>query len=320
MNYKPLVSAIVPCYNAERFLIETVESIGHQTFTKWEIILIDDGSTDNTREVILYLQSRYGDRIKAEFGTNQGASAARNRGTQIARGEFIQYVDADDLLRFDALDRRLKALITNDADVAYSDWQKLEESEDGIFYPGAIIARQIEDVHIDPEIALFSEFWAPPAAYLYRRRIVDRIGRWNESLPIIQDARFALDAALHGGKFVYVPGVGADYRITKSISLSRGDRVRFMQDIFINGCQIQAWWESKNTLNQERQAILARLYDATARHIFSVDFKMFQDNLRHLYQMQSGFNFTRPKITGLITYLIGYKLTKFLLNKFTGFE
>src|SRR5438874_689463 len=89
-----LVSIIVPCYNAERFLMETLESAFVQSYPRIEIIVVDDGSTDRTAELI----RSCGERVRGEFGPNRGASAARNRGTALARGEFIQYLDADDLL------------------------------------------------------------------------------------------------------------------------------------------------------------------------------------------------------------------------------
>src|SRR5437764_379604 len=100
-----LVSIIIPCYNAERFLMETLESAFVQSYTHTEIIVIDDGSNDRTAELI----RSCGKRVRSSFGPNRGASAARNRGMGLARGEFIQYLDADDLLVPDAIERRVDA-------------------------------------------------------------------------------------------------------------------------------------------------------------------------------------------------------------------
>src|ERR1700688_447700 len=96
-----LVSIVIPCYNAKRFLAETLESALAQSYPHTEIIVVDDGSTDGTAALI----GAYADRVKAEFGPNRGVSAARNRGTALAAGEFIQYLDADDLLISDAIER-----------------------------------------------------------------------------------------------------------------------------------------------------------------------------------------------------------------------
>jgi cellulose synthase/poly-beta-1,6-N-acetylglucosamine synthase-like glycosyltransferase len=197
-----LASVVIPCYNAERFLAETIESALAQTYDKVEIIVIDDGSTDNCVGII----RSYGDRIRAEFGPNQGASAARNLGMALAHGEFIQYLDADDLLMPDAVERRTTALQKYGADVAYSDWERFVEVEPGVFEMSERIVRRVEDVHRNPEIAVITDFWAPPAALTYRRSIVDKVGGWKEWLPIIQDARFLQDAVMVGGRGILAGG------------------------------------------------------------------------------------------------------------------
>ncbi len=285
MTPNPLVSVVIPCYNAARFVAEALESVFCQTLQDFEVIMIDDGSTDDTATVI----RSFGSRVRAEFGPNRGASAARNRGTELARGEFIQYLDADDLLRTDALEKRVNALITSDADVAYSDWQRLEELEDGSFQPGSVFTRRIEDINHDPQIALFTKFWAPPAALLYRRRIVDAIGTWNESLPIIQDARFFLDAALVGGEFVYVAGVGADYRVHKSASLSRRNPAGYVQDIFHNACQVEAIWKSNGGITPERCAALEEVYGQVARFYFERDRLKFHEVLARIHALNPNY-------------------------------
>ncbi|MBH8561048.1 glycosyltransferase [Nostoc sp. CENA67] len=299
----PLVSVIIPCYNAERFLTETIESVFSQTFADYEIILVDDGSTDGTAEVI----KSFGYRVRAEFGSNRGASVARNLGTALARGKFIQYLDADDLLRPDALEKRVHALISNDADVAYSDWQRLEENEAGEFLLGNIIARRIEDVHVDPQIALFTDFWSPPAALLYHRRIVEAIGAWNESLPIIQDARFLLDAALMGGKFVYVPGVQADYRVHKANSLSRRHPIKFVLDCFNNACQVEEFWKANGGITPERQVTLEKVYGGVARFFFEYDRSKFYEILARIHNLNPNYLPSGPRILRQLSKWFGYE-------------
>lgn len=304
MSNAPPVSVVIPCFNAARFIDETLESVAAQTFPDWEVIVVDDGSTDDSRSVIERWRLRLGERMRAHFGPNRGASAARNTGTRMALGQFVQYLDADDLLRPDTLEKRVAAL-ADAGDVAYCDWQKLEESEDGRFVKGEVVSRRIEDVHARPEIALFTSFWAPPAALLYRRTVVDAIGAWNESLPIVQDARFALDAALAGARFVYVPGVGTDYRVPRSASLSRRDPVRFVKDCYVNACQIEEYWQTHGGLDGDRRMALAECYGYTARTFLQADYAMFKENLRKLYRVEPGFRPTYPKIAGLLASLFG---------------
>jgi glycosyltransferase involved in cell wall biosynthesis len=299
-----LISVIIPCYNAERFIVETIESVFWQTCQDFEVIAIDDGSTDDTASVI----RSFGSRIRTELGPNRGASAARNRGTALARGKFIQYLDADDLLKPDALEKRVNALLNSNADVAYSDWQKLEEREEGKFYLGKIVARQIEDVDDDPQIALFTDFWAPPAALLYHRRIVEAIGGWNESLPIIQDARFLLDAALVGGKFIYVPGVQANYRVHKTAtSLSRRNSASFVEDCFQNACQIEAIWRDQGGITPKQRVVLEKVYGQTARFFFECDRLKFHEVLAKLRNLNPNYLPTNPKALRYLAKWIGYE-------------
>ncbi|MDZ7962638.1 MAG: glycosyltransferase [Aulosira sp. DedQUE10] len=299
----PSISIIIPCYNAEPFLHETVNSIFKQTFSDYEIILIDDGSKDKTAGVIKSFENK----VKAEFQSNKGASFTRNRGTALAKGEFIQYLDADDLLRPEALQTRVDALYSNNADVAYSDWQKLEEQSDGSYVLGDIISRRIEDVHLDTEIALFTNFWCPPAALMYRRSIVDKIGTWNESLPIIQDARFLLDAALIGGNFVYVPGIGADYRVHQKNSLSRKSNINFVIDCFHNALQIEEVWKNHGGISKERSLALQKVYAQIARFFFEHDSLKFEQVMNRIYKLNPSYIPDNPKVLNILSRRLGYK-------------
>ena len=91
---QPLVSILIPCYNAERWVGQAIESALAQTWPNKEVIVVDDGSTDGSLEVI----KSFGDRIKWETGPNRGGNVARNRLLELSHGEWIQYLDADDYL------------------------------------------------------------------------------------------------------------------------------------------------------------------------------------------------------------------------------
>jgi glycosyltransferase involved in cell wall biosynthesis len=297
------VSVVIPCYNADRFLQETVESVLVQDYPDIEILLVDDGSTDGTAKLI----RSFGSKVRAEFGPNRGPSAARNRGTALATGSFIQYLDADDLLLPGAEKRRVDALAASGADVAYSDWQRLEEQSDGIFSPCDVVSRTIEDVHPDPEIAIFSDFWAPPAALLYRRSIVERIGSWNESLPVIQDARFLLDAALRGARFVHVSEVGAYYRVHQGPSVSRKDPVCFIRDCLRNATQVEEWFCAHGGLTPDRRRAVQRAYEFVARGSFEHDVEIFDQACAALERIQPGYCPDRGFALPLLSRLFGYR-------------
>jgi hypothetical protein len=304
-----IVSIIIPCYNSERFLTETLESALAQTYTHTEIIVIDDGSTDRTAELI----HRYTDRARVELGPNRGASAARNRGTVLARGEFIQYLDADDLLTADAVARRVAALQRAGADIAYSDWGRLVEIEPNVFKVGQQMVRRIEDVHPNLQIALITSFWAPPAAVTYRRSVVEKIGGWKEWLPIIQDARFLQDAGLVGGKFVHVPGIGAKYREHFGPSLSRSSHAAFISDVFRNACDLQQLFMRRGAMTAEERQALAQIFGYASRSLFFCDKAAFRECVERLYEVEPAFRPTWPKTAGLLSNWFGFKVAGVLV-------
>jgi glycosyltransferase involved in cell wall biosynthesis len=114
MNETDLVSVIIPVYNGDRYLAEAIQSVLAQTYQPIEIIVIDDGSTDDTAEVA----QSFGSLIRYDYQLNSGSSAARNRGIELASGEFIAFLDADDLWLEDKLALQIEAFNINpDVDI-----------------------------------------------------------------------------------------------------------------------------------------------------------------------------------------------------------
>ena len=110
------VSVIIPAYNAEKYLEETLESIVNQTLDEYEIITINDGSTDSTLSILKRYESQYNN-FKIIDKQNEGVSAARNDGLKSATGEYIFFYDADDIAELDALDALYSAAVTKKADL-----------------------------------------------------------------------------------------------------------------------------------------------------------------------------------------------------------
>jgi len=120
---KPKVSIIMPCYNAAAHLPKSVGSVLAQTFTDWELIAVDDGSSDGTLD---WLQARADPRLRIQTQTNQGVSAARNAALELARGEYVAFLDADDTWAPTFLEKQIAALKAHpDAGLAYCGWQNV---------------------------------------------------------------------------------------------------------------------------------------------------------------------------------------------------
>jgi glycosyltransferase involved in cell wall biosynthesis len=297
---EPLVSVIIPCFNAEAWIRDTLKSVADQGVRDVEIVVVDDGSTDNSASIV----QREFERVVLVKTSNLGASHARNLGTEMARGLFYQYLDADDLLAPGKLRVQLSALETMNGDVAYGGWQELQGRASGGFLAGRVVDRLIEG---EPELALFTNFWCPPAAYLFRREVVKQVGGWNENLPIIQDARFVLDCALHGARFVYCPGVMAHYRVHPFSSLSRRDPIAFVRDCLRNANEVEAWWMEQGGLSPERRGALVKVYSYVARASFARDRLTFEDAYRRLEVLSPGYMPTDPWHLAAVAHIVGYR-------------
>jgi glycosyltransferase involved in cell wall biosynthesis len=212
----PFVCVIIPAYNAEKTIQETIASVLNQTFTDFELLVINDGSQDKTLEVI---ESIFDTRLKVFSYPNGGVSVARNRGIAKATGELIAFLDADDVWTADKLEAQVKALQSNpQAAVAYS-WTDYIDELGQFLYPGKHPS-ETGDVYAK---LLVSNFLEHGSNYLIRRDALKQVGGFDESLfgPEDWDLAIRLAANYH---FVVVPCPQILYRMSinsVSINISR---------------------------------------------------------------------------------------------------
>ncbi len=175
MTSGPRVSVIIPAYNYGRFIATALESAVNQTFQDIEIIIINDGSTDNTDEVV----SRYLGNPKIEYvkQANSGQTVTKNNGIKISSGEFIAFLDADDWWDHTKLEKQLAAFEADDIGVVYS--KSSFVSQDGRplnqFYPDFLYTGKVT-------AALFVDNFVPFSSALIRRKSLERIGLFDEGL------------------------------------------------------------------------------------------------------------------------------------------
>jgi len=213
-----LVSVIIPCFNAEKWLIEAIDSCLKQSYLKIEIIVVDDGSTDNSLEIM----KGYADKIIWETGPNRGGNHARNRGFALSSGDYIQYLDADDYLLPEKIERQVRFLEETGADVVYGDWRYRQHLPDGTSF--------LDDINVSGpkedflESLLANHQWVPPVALLYTRALVKSCDGWDENLRAGQDRDFLISVALSGAKIVYQHGCYSIYRKYGNTSTSTSNR------------------------------------------------------------------------------------------------
>jgi glycosyltransferase involved in cell wall biosynthesis len=213
----PLVSILIPCYNAAPWLAATIESCFAQTWTAHEIVLVDDGSTDNSLSIARNFERR-GVRVISQ--PNRGASAARNEALRASCGDYIQFLDADDLLAADKLERQLSALAEAGPDVLSSgNWGRFSTNPARAeFRVGEVsLARNgVEFLQLHYETCTMMQ----PAAWLTPRSLIERAGPWNESLSLNDDGEYFARVALAARRIVFVASARTFYRTTSGGSLS----------------------------------------------------------------------------------------------------
>jgi glycosyltransferase involved in cell wall biosynthesis len=242
--------------------------------------VIDDGSIDTSVEIAARLLSTIPNgRIVSQ--RHSGVSRARALGASLVTGTYVQYLDADDLLKEGTLLARVAALERSGASVAYCDWQCLEESVEGRFVPGVVSNNVLSD---RPEIDLLSHAWWPPGAVLYRRDLVEHLVRWNEELPVVQDLQFLILAASRGATFIHVNEVGLSYRVRQQ-SLSNRNPYAFLSDCYRNACEIERLWREIGPLDISRRDALRRVHRYLAR-VFADDV-VCEDIYRRLQELEA---------------------------------
>ena len=173
------VSVIMPCFNGESFVGEAIESVLAQTYHDMELVIVDDGSTDRSLDII----RSFGDAVRVFTQPNRGPSAARNKGIREASGEFIAYLDADDYWEPRFAEYMVAALADSAAVLAYCGWQNI--LPDGKSPPPFIPPDYENEEKL---VALLSNasLW-PIHATLTRRDVLLEIGGFNEELPACED-------------------------------------------------------------------------------------------------------------------------------------
>lgn len=197
----PLVSILIPSYNSEKWLTETLQSCQAQTWTNIEIIVVDDGSTDQSYEVAKSFQAC---NLKVLRQENKGASAARNNAYMQSKGDYIQYLDADDLLSPDKIEAQVKLLQNSDSEllgvsaaVYFYDGQAPDE---GLKCDGWPLVDSSNPVAwLTDLLGPLRGAMVPLGAWLTPRSISEKIGSWNETLTLNDDGEYFARAVLASG-------------------------------------------------------------------------------------------------------------------------
>lgn len=252
----PLVSILIPCFNAERWLAPALESALDQTWPRCEVILVDDGSTDASLSIARRFESR-GLRIATQ--ANRGQCAACNHALSLAQGDFIKFFDADDLFSPDMIALQVAALVNRPGCLAYSEWARFKsDPAEAVFTPRPGW-RDAAPVDWLVEIWAVAQPMMQCGQFLIPRALLDRTGGWDERLSLINDFEFFTRLTLASAGIVFTPGARLFYRSGLAGSLSRTRSARAWESAFLSSILATDYLIAAENSTRTRQAVAAIL-------------------------------------------------------------
>lgn len=219
MAREPLVSVVIPTYNRAGIICETIDNVFQQTYRDFELIVVDDGSTDDTQSRLL----QYGNRIQVIRQENRGPAVARNRGARAARGEILAFQDSDDLWMPTKLERQVSVLETDSSlpcclsNIALGvvDGKEFTSFAQSLIYP-----KHDEGIWLNVADVLATRFLLFTQAVAIRREVFQKLGGFDESLRYLEDYDLPLRLSFMGPwGFIREPMV--TYRKGSSSSFSQ---------------------------------------------------------------------------------------------------
>lgn len=190
--HDPLVSIIIPTYNRAHLIGETLDSVLAQTYENWECIIVDDGSTDNTEEVVnnyIKRDTRFQFHHRP-IDRPKGGNAARNYGFEISKGEYVNWLDSDDILSNNKIYSQILLTEKKNIEVLTCKWGRFQNDKNNFQLKDLKIYNQYDKgIDLLEKYAVYNEFY-PSHVFLILKETCVRAGLWNENLIINQDGEF----------------------------------------------------------------------------------------------------------------------------------
>lgn len=317
----PLVSIIIPVFNAEKYLSECIESVMAQTWPYKEIIIVNDGSTDGSLKIAQQYEC---DWIRIFQQENKGASAARNKGLNEAKGEYIQFMDADDMLRNNKIQNQVQHLKYHEqciavcdtihfydpkeitGDIMLKEWYHTNEIMEPVdflvkLYGGEIIGKGYGGM-------------IQPNAWLVPKKVVDLAGPWNEELSLDDDGEYFCRIILASSGIIYCPGTFNYYRKFKqSHNLSAGKTAAAAKSL-LSSASLKAMHISAATNLQLAKMAMGRVLNEVSFILYPAFPALSFNAKKQADALYPGFKF-RPYKKGIKKYLsgiFGWKPVKYI--------
>jgi glycosyltransferase involved in cell wall biosynthesis len=303
----------VPAFNAGRWIAEALDSALSQTYRTIEVIVAENRSTDNTREVV----TRFKKAVRVIDAPIHGCGAARNAGLADARGEVIQWLDADDVLEPWKIERQLDRLLESDADIVWGPFWTYELAHGSTVFERRI--RRVPAIGTDVVAGLLSgDGWVQMGAILMRR------GGPFESLRFeadhrVEDINYLIRGAFAGAKFVKSEGdSGLLFRQHGSPRASSVPN-RFLALASADNARLALrLWTERGELTPRRRDAVVDVFIFAARSLFDVDRESFTNVLNELRCLDPGFVRRLPPKLRIASKIVGYRRAEEIATRSRG--
>ena len=309
------VSVIIPLYNASEFINDTIHSVLNQSYSNIEIIIIDDNSSDDSYNKALKFES---EKVLVYRNSGKGACAARNYGFKLSSGKYIQFLDADDLLSPNKIEKQVEQLKCSENRLAVCNTiHFINKIEDGKCTDQAYLfsTRHPEE--------LFIKLWGgedlvmnmiQTSAWLTPRKLIEKGGLWNESLPKDQDGEFFARIGLQSSGIIYVQDVKNYYRkhnTGKNIA-SKKERKHIESLLLTSQLKEKYLFEKSNS--KESKKAISTLYKWVAMESWPVFPDLTKEALQNSKRL-GGSDFLPVlggKVIELLKFTFGWKFAKWV--------
>lgn len=301
----PQVSILIPCYNADRWVGQAIESALAQSWQEKEVIVVDDGSTDGSLEVI----KRFDGRIRWESGPNRGGNMARNRLLELASGEWVQYLDADDYLLPDKIVTQIEFLAEHPAtDIVFGP-VLIEQSTESEYQRELLPIPEPHDLWV-----LLARWYLPQTGspLWFRQAILD-VNGWKADQPCCQEHELYLRLLMAGKRFSFCPNAGAVYRQWGEHTVCKRDK----PEVYRRRLEIEQRAENYlleiGELTFARQWAINQARFEIARLVWQYDPRMAAEIIESALRSDPGFipgGNAAPASYRLLFRLLGFSLTE----------
>ena len=309
-----LVSVLIPAFNSAQWIGESVESALTQTGAPLEVIVSDNGSSDGTPDIVT---KSFGARVRLVREATRGAGANRNRLLEEAKGEFIQFLDADDLLEPGKIARQLDLMKKSGADVVWGPfWTYERDEEQQQFGKRRRIVPQIGD-DVACSVLRPAGFLQLGCLLIRRTPFVSSLRMDNGDSAPTEDVRYVLELALGGARFVgQAEDSGLLFRQHTDYRWSRVSSAKFWSSCSTNAQVVERHWRERGPLNSDQMAALIDVFINAARAFWNVDGGKFEATVAHLESLDRRWQRRLPSRLRLASGIIGYRATERLASAY----